>query len=410
MAESNATAAIRLKKVPIVIVPGLFGTRLSEPGTGKLVWNPAVSGHGAFAADDVRLKQVDRPLVPDEGNSFPVNHDNFLKLLPIKHHNNVLFDFYGNLVLAMHHDLRPKLAPKRVVPVVFCCGYDFRQDNAVSARRLSTIVDEAQAACNGEKAIIIAHSMGGLVSRHYCKNLGGEAKVRALFLIASPTHGAPKAYFILRKGDDDKAIRAVLFQRQDTNRRFSRVVPSGYQLLPTALYGKIDPNWLTFDGKQTGFLPDTPTQGGPQFTDASENFFVYRDLYTGLMDDPEFRDISSRHLATALQFDSGLLGADAKTYMHPTTFVISSGALATKGKLRVDFSGVVSTNGVTTVVSDVADVTTVDGDQTVPSISGNPQLVSPEPTRTEFGNLTHTDVPNVRITIDHVMTTIDGLF
>jgi hypothetical protein len=179
------------------------------------------------------------------------------------------------------------------------------------------------------------------------------------------------------------------------------------------LYGKLDPNWLTFDPEKTGFLPNAGAaveRGGPTFKDASENFFVYRDIYTGLTDDPEFRALSTQHLQTALTFDGGLLTPDQATYMHPTTFIVSSGALDTRGKIRVDFITAEPRNGVAVVRSELHDRASVDGDQTVPSISSNPQRVSTEPKRQEFGNIEHSDVPNQQIVINHVLSAIDGLF
>jgi hypothetical protein len=412
MGDTTATSKIHAKKLPIVIVPGTMGTRLSVPFTNELVWNPTAD-RGIFAANDAILRDMTRTLVPDEKNGFPVHHDNFVPTLNIRHVNNIIFDFYGAIALAMQHDLRKKLAPKQVVPVVYCCGYDFRVDNRISAQRLSSIVNEAQAECDGEKAIIIAHSMGGLITRHYCKNLGGEDKVRAIVLLASPTHGAPDAYFTLRSGlDEIFPLRLVLFMTQETSRQFTRVMPSVYQLLPTIQYSKLDPNWISFDGSQTGFLPDPPIrQEGPKFSDGSENFFVYRDIYTGLMDDVALRDLSSQHLKTALDFDGGLLVDADSTYMHKTSILVAGTKLGTKGKAQVVLEGVAQTGGKVVAVSRVVEQNKVDGDKTVPLISGNPQRIKPDTTlRREFEKVEHQKVPATRSVIDHVMERIDELF
>ena len=412
MGDTTATSKIHAKKLPIVIVPGTMGTRLSVPLTNQLVWNPTAD-RGIFAANDSILRDMSRTLVPDEKNGFPVHHDNFVPTLQIRHINNLIFDFYGQIAIAMQHDLRKKLASKNVVPVVFCCGYDFRVDNRISAQRLSSIVDEAQAECDGERAIIIAHSMGGLITRHYCKNLGGENKVRAIVLLASPTHGAPDAYFTLRTGlDEIFPLRLVLFMTQETSRRFTRVMPSVYQLLPTIQYSKLDPNWIAFDAAQTGFLPDPPIrQEGPRFSDGSENFFVYRDIYTGLTDDVAFRALSTQHLQTALDFDGGLLVDADSTYMHPTSILVAGTELDTKGKARVLLDGVAQTGGNVVAVSRVEERGKVNGDKTVPLISGNPQRIKPDTAlRREFAKVEHQKVPATRSVIDHVIDRINDLF
>lgn len=44
-----------------------------------------------------------------------------------------------------------------------------------------------------ERLSIIAHSMGGLVSRYYIQMLGGEERVKTLITLGSPHHGTPTA-------------------------------------------------------------------------------------------------------------------------------------------------------------------------------------------------------------------------
>jgi triacylglycerol esterase/lipase EstA (alpha/beta hydrolase family) len=55
--------------------------------------------------------------------------------------------------------------------------------------RLSKVVDIVLHHTGKKKVIIIAHSMGGLVSRAYIENYGGESKVDKLIEIGSPNHG-----------------------------------------------------------------------------------------------------------------------------------------------------------------------------------------------------------------------------
>lgn len=55
--------------------------------------------------------------------------------------------------------------------------------------RLGKVVDVVLHHTGKKKVIIIAHSMGGLVSRSYIKNYGGDIKVDKLIEIGSPNHG-----------------------------------------------------------------------------------------------------------------------------------------------------------------------------------------------------------------------------
>lgn len=67
-----------------------------------------------------------------------------------------------------------------------------REDNqhiSVYAERLGGVVDEVLDATGKNKVIIIAHSMGGLVSREYIKEYAGDDKVDKLITIGTPNHG-----------------------------------------------------------------------------------------------------------------------------------------------------------------------------------------------------------------------------
>jgi triacylglycerol lipase len=72
-------------------------------------------------------------------------------------------------------------------------SYDSRQSNATTAQQLSAEVDRLLAATGATKVDIVSHSMGGLSSRYYLKNLGGTAKVDAWVSLGGPNHGTDSA-------------------------------------------------------------------------------------------------------------------------------------------------------------------------------------------------------------------------
>jgi hypothetical protein len=55
---------------------------------------------------------------------------------------------------------------------------------------LSNDVDAVLKATNKNEAVIIAHSMGGILSRYYIKNDGGQNKIYKLITVSSPHYGA----------------------------------------------------------------------------------------------------------------------------------------------------------------------------------------------------------------------------
>jgi triacylglycerol lipase len=68
-------------------------------------------------------------------------------------------------------------------------SYDWRQSNATTAQQLAAEVDRLLAATGASKVDIVSHSMGGLSSRYYAKNLGGSGKIDAWVSLAGPNHG-----------------------------------------------------------------------------------------------------------------------------------------------------------------------------------------------------------------------------
>jgi triacylglycerol lipase len=74
-------------------------------------------------------------------------------------------------------------------------SYNWHQSNATTASEISTKVDGILAATGAAKVDIITHSMGGLSSRYYVKNLGGDAKVDDWVSLGGPNHGTDTANF-----------------------------------------------------------------------------------------------------------------------------------------------------------------------------------------------------------------------
>ncbi|HEX6293506.1 MAG TPA: triacylglycerol lipase [Herpetosiphonaceae bacterium] len=71
--------------------------------------------------------------------------------------------------------------------------YNTAQSNATTAQEIKTRVDQILASTGATKVDIITHSMGGLSSRYYAKNLGGDTRIDAWVSLGGPNHGTTSA-------------------------------------------------------------------------------------------------------------------------------------------------------------------------------------------------------------------------
>ncbi|MDT0329688.1 esterase/lipase family protein [Nocardiopsis lambiniae] len=68
-------------------------------------------------------------------------------------------------------------------------SYDWARSNKTIAGQLSSYVDGVRAQHGVDKVHLVSHSMGGLSSRWYIKNLGGAQKVDRWISIGGPNNG-----------------------------------------------------------------------------------------------------------------------------------------------------------------------------------------------------------------------------
>jgi triacylglycerol lipase len=73
--------------------------------------------------------------------------------------------------------------------------YNTSQSNVTTAREVSTKVAEILRRTGAEKVDLVTHSMGGLNTRYYLKNLSGTASVDDWVSLGGPNHGTTTAFF-----------------------------------------------------------------------------------------------------------------------------------------------------------------------------------------------------------------------
>ena len=114
---------------------------------------------------------------------------------------------------------------------MFVFPYDWRYGNSKTADELKDKIDEVLNQTGASKVDIIAHSMGGLVTKKYIEKYG-ENKVDQIIFMGTPHYGAAKSLKVLLFGDN-LGIPVISTERI---RVLSRNFPSMYELLPFRKY------------------------------------------------------------------------------------------------------------------------------------------------------------------------------
>jgi len=91
---------------------------------------------------------------------------------------------------------------------LFPVSYNARQGNAVTAQQMVGVVDRIRAQTGWATIDIVTHSMGGLSSRYYVKNLGGTSTVDEWVSLGGPNHGTKTARLCLDDSCQDMRPRS----------------------------------------------------------------------------------------------------------------------------------------------------------------------------------------------------------
>jgi uncharacterized repeat protein (TIGR01451 family) len=99
---------------------------------------------------------------------------------------------------------------------LFPVPYDWRMGvNASAKEYLKPWIDEAKRKAGTEKVNIIAHSMGGLVTRAYIQSKDYDHDIDKFAMVGTPNHGAGNAYYVWQGGDPAMAD-SVSFWNSET--------------------------------------------------------------------------------------------------------------------------------------------------------------------------------------------------
>jgi len=229
---------------PVVFIHGVLGSKLRDIKEGDDLWLGSIDrilfSDYAEVAYDIDAETLE-PL-PSVAQAYAISDSAVGK------------DFYGKIVETLGDaggyqlaEVGKKVKPNQKNYYVF--HYDWRQDNVISARQLADFIDQIRIDYGYPelKVDIVAHSMGGLITRYYIRyggqdvigdndfdqkiNMYGADRVRRVILLGTPNLGSIKTLYRFITGVK------VGFKRIGTETLAT--MPSLYQLFPHPLN-----NWI----------------------------------------------------------------------------------------------------------------------------------------------------------------------
>jgi pimeloyl-ACP methyl ester carboxylesterase len=244
-------------KEPVIIVPGILGTRLNRASDGEEVWS---------RTDKMFFSPADDYL--DELMLDPVGHDiGSSTIIPTE---IILDEAVAGLRKPVYKNLIDSFVDAGYASGsdLFTVPYDWRLDLSVSVNRLHEIFEKALAGSPTGKVNVIAHSMGGLLVKEYFRQTTSTASVGKLVLAGVPELGAPKAFKALQYGDDFGYRKLGLGANAAQMKKIAQNMPAVYQLLPSRAYVRTVGRYIV----------DSRITGGVQLDHAESIDFMIRDI------------------------------------------------------------------------------------------------------------------------------------
>ncbi|HEU0199093.1 MAG TPA: hypothetical protein VFR86_01535 [Burkholderiaceae bacterium] len=239
-------SAATAETAPVILIPGVFGSRLRERASGAEIW-PGPWWRIVFSSYEDLALEID-PVRNMPRESTLEAYDIAEQALGRDYYRPIIDTLtrFGGYTRAT-----PGTPATNGERRLYVFSYDWRQDNVTSARELHRLI-EAVRRDYGDPALrvdLVAHSMGGLIARYYLRFgtrdvLDGEAhpismegadRVRKLILLGTPNLGSVSSLHAFLTGEPVGLGRIAP--------RTLATMPSGYQLFPHPLA------WWLIDGE-----------------------------------------------------------------------------------------------------------------------------------------------------------------
>lgn len=206
-----------------VVIPGILGSCLDRGN--RQVWGYRQIGCNLFHLAEKLTEDLSLP--PGAFDSPEENLDTGVTATSVLNSCHLIpgfwsVDGYRAMIKSLHN--------RYAIDDVFAFPYDWRQSNRVSARRLGEFIrpllQRRRRTHPQARAVLVGHSMGGLVARYFAACLDTDRDTRRVVTIGTPYLGSVKALLVLAKGSI--ALGPYELDLGD----FARSLPSVAELLP----------------------------------------------------------------------------------------------------------------------------------------------------------------------------------
>ncbi len=244
-----AAARARKGKPPVIVIPGILGSRLVNRKTSEVVWPVA------FRSDTDGLGL---PISPDlAANRDDLVPERIIETARLAKYAPEVYIYYELLkALRTYGGYRDgdwdNPGPEGDHDTLYVFAYDFRRDNVESARELVRRIETLKQKLNRPdlRFNVVAHSMGGLVARYAARygdvdlpaddappevTWAGAQVINKIFMFGTPNAGSMDAFATLLDG---YSINEGLRPRFRLFKKFARedivTIPAIFQLIPHA--------------------------------------------------------------------------------------------------------------------------------------------------------------------------------
>jgi pimeloyl-ACP methyl ester carboxylesterase len=232
------SANLVVEQPPLILIPGIMGSRLRDKATQRVVWP---GGIWRIAFHDYRELALDINSTTLAGDPGTIEAFALTDTAAGQH-------FYDTIINTMvesgSFSVTTPGTPIRdpYTRHLYLFPYDWRLDNVETARKLSALIDQLRIDYGRPdlKVDIVAHSMGGIVSRYLLEfgtddvldrdnapiTMAGESKISRLILLGTPSLGSTNTIENMIEGSKlviERIAPATLAS-----------MPSAYQLLPNS--------------------------------------------------------------------------------------------------------------------------------------------------------------------------------